>query len=349
MLKGRIMFIWFLLLLVLVWTIFKSGPAPFKTTAGINVIEQVELGGDRQWISIRGSDIHNPVLLFLHGGPGSANLAKLRVQVPELEQHFVVVNWDQRGAGKSGSPGFDLTTLTRQQLVADAHELVDVLKKRFGVEKIYLLGFSWGTVLGLSLVDQYPDDFTAFISVSQVVDYVEGEKLSLNYARQVAKNAGNTQAITELATIEPAYTSPDWYAQLTTERKWLLQFGGVYHTAKSYTHEIWMMLIAPEYSLVEFAFWPASSSNALKQMWPELMKINFFEQVPLVRCPIYFFVGRYDANSPWQLSEAYYQKLNAPAGKHLIWFENSAHDIFFDEPRQLEQQVLKILETQYEP
>jgi pimeloyl-ACP methyl ester carboxylesterase len=226
---------------------------------------------------------------------------------------------------------------------------VGVLKKRFGVEKIYLMGFSWGTVLGLSLVDQYPDDFTAFISVSQVVDYVEGEKLSLEYARQAAKSAGNTQAIEELATVEPAYTSPNWYAQLTTERKWLLQFGGVYHTANSYTHEIWMMLKAPEYSLAEFAFWPASSSNALKQMWPELMKINFFEQVPLVRCPIYFFIGKYDANSPWQLSEAYYQKLNAPAGKHLIWFENSAHDIFFDEPRELEQQMLKIVETQNEP
>jgi pimeloyl-ACP methyl ester carboxylesterase len=92
-----------------------------------------------------------------------------------------------------------------------------------------------------------------------------------------------------------------------------------------------------------------SSSNALKAMWPELMKVNFFETVPVVRCPIYFFVGKHDYNSPWQLTEAYHQSLNAPAGKRLVWFENSAHDIFFDEPRQLEQEVLTILETHGQP
>jgi len=343
------MLIWVLVIAILMVVAFQSGPAPLQAENGVNTLEQVELGGVKQWVSIRGTDFHNPVLLFLHGGPGSANLAKLRVQVPALEQHFVVVNWDQRGAGKSYSPGFDMSTLSRRQLVADAHELVGMLKKRFGVEKIYLMGFSWGTVLGLSLVDQYPDDFAAFISVSQVVDYLAGEKLSAEYARQAAQRAGNAQAVAELSSVEPAYTSPDWYAQLTTERKWLLHFGGVYHTANSYSHEIWMMLRAPEYSLVEFAFWPMSSSNSLKQMWPELMKIDFFEQVSVVRCPVYFFAGRYDTNSPWQLTEAYYQKVEAPAGKHLVWFENSAHDIFFDEPQRLEKEVFAILETQHEP
>jgi len=144
---------------------FWSGPAPLQAEDGINRLEQVELGGVKQWISMRGINRRAPVLLFLHGGPGSANLAKLRLQVPELEKHFVVVNWDQRGAGKSFSPGFDPSALSREQLVSDAHELVLYIKERFGVEKIYLMGFSWGTVLGLSLVDQYPDDFAAFIRV----------------------------------------------------------------------------------------------------------------------------------------------------------------------------------------
>jgi pimeloyl-ACP methyl ester carboxylesterase len=148
-----------------------------------------------------------------------------------LEKCFVVVNWDQRGAGKSYSPGFEASILLRAQLVSDAHELVRLLKERFGVKKIYLLGFSWGTVLGLSRVDQYPDDFEAFISVSQVVDYQTGEKLSLAYAREAAQKAGNVQAVAELASVDPAYTSPDWQNQLATQRKWLLHFGGVYHTS----------------------------------------------------------------------------------------------------------------------
>lgn len=328
---------------------FWSGPATLQADDGINRLEQVELGGVKQWVLMRGINRQAPVLLFLHGGPGSANIAKLRIQVPELEKHFVVVNWDQRGAGKSYSPGFDASALSREQLVSDAHELVVYLKERFGVEKIYLMGFSWGTVLGLSLVDQYPDDFVAFISVSQVVDYQTGEKLSLAYAREAAQKAGNAQAVAELASVDSAYTSPNWQTQLATQRKWLLHFGGVYHTSASYSHEIGMMLAAPEYSFAEVALWPLSSSNALKVMWPELMKINFFAAVPEVRCPVYFFVGRQDYNSPWQLTESYYQAVNAPAGKRLVWFENSAHDLFFDEPQRLEQEVLSILQARSEP
>jgi pimeloyl-ACP methyl ester carboxylesterase len=328
---------------------FWSGPAPLQAGDGINSLEQVALDGVKQWISIRGVDRRAPVLLFLHGGPGSANIAKLRLQVPELERHFVVVNWDQRGAGKSFSPGFDSSTLSRQQLLSDAHELVGLLKDRFGVQKIYLMGFSWGTVLGLSLAEQYPDDFEAFISVSQVVDYQAGEKLSLAYVREAAQKAANAQAVAELASVDPAYKSPDWQAQIAAQRKWLLHFGGVYHTSSSYSHEIGMMLTAPEYSFVEVALWPMSSSNALKAMWPALMNLSLAESVPVVRCPVYFFVERHDYNSPWQLTEAYYQALNAPAGKRLIWFENSAHDLFFDEPRRLEQAVLAILETHGQP
>jgi len=286
------------------------------------------------------------VLLFLHGGPGSANLAKLRLQVPELEQHFVVVNWDQPGAGKSGSPGFDYKRLSIEQMVSNAHELVIYLKARFGVEKIYLMGFSWGTVIGLSLAERYPGDFLAYIAVSQIVEPTEGERISLEYTRQAAQSAGNQRAMAELSSINPAYTSSDWYSQLMDERKWLLQFGGVYHNTNSYSHEIGMMLKAHEYSLAEVSLWPGRSSASLKQLWPEVIQVNFFETAPAIGCPIYFFVGRFDYNTPAQLSVAYYEKLDAPAGKQLVWFENSAHDIFYDEPQRLEQEVLAILDSQ---
>lgn len=339
------MFIWVIVLVVIIGYVFHSGSAPLQAEDGINSLEQVKLGGVKQWISIRGTNAHNPVLLFLHGGPGSANIAKLRIQVPELEKHFVVVNWDQRGAGKSFSLGTDPAVLSREQLVSDAHELVGILKQRFNVDKIYLMGFSWGTVLGLSLASRYPDDYAAFISISQEVDFSEGEVLSLKYVRDNAQKTGNTEAVAELASVNPSYTSPDWQTQLSIQRKWLLYFGGVYRTTNSFSHELWMLLKAPEYSVAEAALWPLGSSRSLKQMWQELMKINFFDEAPIIRCPVYFFVGRYDYNSPWELTESYYQKVNAPAGKRLIWFENSAHDIMFDEPEQLTQEVLKVLEV----
>ena len=129
-----------------------------------------------------------------------------------------------------------------------------------------------------------------------------------------------------------------------TERKWLLRSGGVYHTANSYSHEIGMLLKAHEYSLAEVAVWPGRSSASLKSLWPEAIKVDFFETVPAVGYPVYFFAGRYDYNIPSQLAAAYYEQLDAPAGKHLVWFENSSHDLFFDEQGKLVQETLAVLQ-----
>jgi pimeloyl-ACP methyl ester carboxylesterase len=306
------------------------------------VLEQVELGGLKQWISIRGTDVGNPVLLFLHGGPGSANLAKLRVQCPALEEHFVVVNWDQRGAGKTYTLQTDDSALTLEQLRIDTHQLVSYLRNRFGGKKVYLMGFSWGTALGLWAVQEHPEDFQAFVSVGQEVSFAEAEKLSLAHVRQAARDAGNEQALRELADIDPAYDTPDWYDQLMRERKWLLFFGGVYHTTKDQNHEIAMLLRAPEYSLLDCAFWPFGSSSSLQTLWPELMRVDMRQSVPRVEVPVWFLVGRYDFNAPSELTRAYYEGLETPKGKHIVWFEGAAHDVFFDEPDALVNALLRV-------
>lgn len=340
--KEKRMFIWTLVITVLALAFFWSGPAPLGAPGAINRLEPVELGGVKQWISIRATNARAPVLLFLHGGPGSANLAKLRQQVPELEQHFVVVQWDQRGAGRSSWPGFDYNSLSIPQMVADAHELVLYLKAQFGVEKITLLGFSWGTAIGLELAGRYPQDIAAYIGVSQMVYPIEAERLSLEYVRRVARETNNAQASAELDKIDPAYQGEGWYSQLNTQRKWLLNFGGVYHTTSNYNHEIWMMLRAPEYSLYQFAWWPMASSRSLETLWPAVMTLNFFERTPRLPVPVYFFAGRHDYNTPTSLIERYYQQLDAPSGKALVWFENSAHDLFYDEPDKVLAEILKV-------
>ncbi len=339
---------WIVILIIVLLVLLTSwyGPARPPVPGGISRLEQVELGGVRQWISIRGADPHAPVLLFLHGGPGSANIAKLRLQVPELEQHFVVVNWDQPGAGKSTALNFDYGRLSIERMVSDAHELVMLLKSRFGVEKIYLMGFSAGTIIGLELASRYPQDFHAYIAVSQIVSPVEGERLSLEFVREAARRAGNAKASAELAAIDPAYTSEDWYHQVSIERSWLLHFGGVYHRSDSYSHEIRMLLQAQEYSFFDFCLWSSAMSRSLKQMWSEVMKVDFFTTVPELHVPVYFFAGRHDYNTPTELVERYSRQLVDPAGKHLVWFDNSAHDLFFDEPDRLVTETLAVLEAQ---
>jgi pimeloyl-ACP methyl ester carboxylesterase len=266
--------------------------------------------------------------------------------MPELERHFVVVNWDQRGAGKTFRITDDTEVLTMAQLIDDAHELIVYLKQRLGVDKIYLLGFSAGTILGLSIADQYPDDLYAYIGVSQLVQGAEGERLGLEYVRRVAQETQNQEASRELASIDPAYRVGDWYGQLKTQRKWLTKFGGVYHTADSDSREIGLLLKAAEYSLVEKVLWPLGSDRSLKKLWPEVMQVDFTKTVQHINVPAYFFVGRYDYNTPYALTEAYFNELKAPHGKELIWFEDSAHHLFLDQPAQLTREIIRVKNEQ---
>jgi pimeloyl-ACP methyl ester carboxylesterase len=326
---------------------FRFGPAPLDTRGrGINVLERIDLGGIKQWISIQGTDAANPVLLFLHGGPGSAKLSKLRIQCPALLEHFVVVNWDQRGAGKTGGPLTAPDASGVDMLRRDAHELVLHLRQRFAGKKIYLLGFSWGTVLGLWTARDYPEGLAAFISVGQVVSPREGEKLSLEFTQRTARESGNEKAARELADIDPAYSTGDWFGQLMRQRKWLLAFGGVYRSARSYAHEASMLLKAPEYSFVDFALWPLRCAASLKTTWPELMSVDFFQSARGLDVPAYFLIGRHDFNTPSTLVERFYQGISAPRGKRLIWFEEAAHDVFFDQPDALVKELIKITTEQ---
>lgn len=332
---------WVVILTALILSafLFYYRKADLKSSNGINTLEIVDLGGDKQWVSIRGNDPAKPVLLFLHGGPGSANLAKLRLQVPGLEDHFVVVNWDQRGAGKSYHPWIDSRTLTLERFINDGHLLTGVLKERFHVDKIYLMGFSWGTIPGLSLAARYPEDYNGYIGVGQIVDLSRGEERSLDWVMRAAEEDGNEIALSELTSIDPAYSGVNWQDQLARERKWLLHYGGVYHTARSYDHEVKMIFSASEYSWINRALWPLGSAQSLKHIWPQILSFRFQGTVDQVEIPVMFISGRYDWNAPAELVEEYFQQLDAPAGKTFIWGEQAAHDVFYDEPDCLVQAV----------
>lgn len=336
---------WVLAVLVILgFLVLWSGRALFRgrTPQGINCLERVTINGVKQWVSIRGSNRSNPVLLFLHGGPGSANIALLRQQAPALEQHFVVVNWDQRGAGKSFNP-LASEPLTLQTMQADLHALVEQLKTRFGVDQVMLVGFSWGTVLGLGYTAEHPENVSMYIAISQLVNGLEGEQLSLEYTRSQAQVRADAKGMAALETIDPAvYSSAEWLQAIQTQRKWLLRYGGVYHTRASYAHEVWSIICAPEYSLLEFALWPLGSSRSLKQLYPEVLQVNFFENVQTVQAPVYFLAGRHDFNTPTELVVQYYKVLDAPAGKELVWFEASAHGIPWDEPHKLQQTIIDL-------
>ena len=144
-----------------------AGTPEIDMPNSVSELTALEIGGLEQWILVRGEDQSNPVLLWLHGGPGSAQMPVHRAFNRELEKEYVVVHWDQRGAGKSNHSGFREETMTLDRFIEDAHELTKYLKDRFDQEKIYLLGHSWGTQMGILTVQRYPDNYHAFISVGQ--------------------------------------------------------------------------------------------------------------------------------------------------------------------------------------
>jgi pimeloyl-ACP methyl ester carboxylesterase len=140
------------------------------TPRSIAALERVRLGGVVQWLTLRGHDVANPILLYVHGGPGGPDLGAMRHFVPELEEHFVVAHWSQRGAGKSYARELSDDRMTMAQFVADLEELSLHLLQRFGQRKLFLVGQSWGTVLGMRLAARRPDLVAAYVGVNQVVD-----------------------------------------------------------------------------------------------------------------------------------------------------------------------------------
>ena len=169
--------------------------------ASIALLEAVELGGVKQWLLIRGKDVGNPILLWLHGGPGAAQMAVARHFNRELEEHFVVVHWDQRGAGKSNPRGFDESTMSFERFIADVHELTGHLKARCGQERIYLLGHSWGTQLGLRVVQARPEDYHAYIGVSQVTSVGASHEIAHRWLRGRLEEQGRRKDLERLAAL----------------------------------------------------------------------------------------------------------------------------------------------------
>ena len=170
--------------------------------SSIAVLETVNLNGSEQWISIRGKDAHNPVVLFLAGGPGGSQLVTERRALARLEDHFVVVNWEQPGAGKSFD-AVDRSKLTPDRYVTDAHELVLTLRQRFGKDKVYVLGESWGSALGIMVVQRYPELFHAFIGTGQMVAFLENDLICYNFALRLAAERGDIQKVERLKKTRP--------------------------------------------------------------------------------------------------------------------------------------------------
>lgn len=296
--------------------------APLEGPDSIAVLERIELGGVEQTVLIRGVDRRKPVLLYIHGGPGFGMLPMARFSSEELEKHFVVVFWDQRGAGASCSPEIPVTSLTLEQIVEDTLELASILGKRFGPgEKIYLLGHSWGSVVGTLAAQRRPEAFHAYIGVGQAVHGARNEELSYQFVLEEARRRGDAVALAELEAVYPPYGRPEDFA---TQRSWLVRFGGTIYDLDAAGAALWPALFGREYTLSQRLGYFPCMQRSIDAMWHEFLAIDFFEQVPRLEVPVYLLVGRHDYNTPFELAVAWGDQLVAPKIE-VIWLEGVAH------------------------
>ena len=346
MFKGRIAKMGILLVAILAMSLLAllSFRTFLSSPNGIESLELIELGGVQQWILINGEDRTKPVLLWLHGGPGSPLMPTAYHYDTELIKHFVVVHWDQRGAGKSYDPALTPEMLTTEQYIADTYDLAQYLRQRFGAPKIYLIGHSWGSTLGALTVARYPDLFYAYVGVSQPVSIPESYRVVYPRLLDQARATGNQEALHELEALGP----PPWSSteSLTVFSKWNGIFGGSLRNITPEEIDA-VTMQSPVYTSEDFEKAGQGIAFSTEAMFNQLLQINLFEQAPRLDVPVYFFMGRHDGQAPDELTERYYNALEAPAGKRLVWFEESAHAPMYEEPAKFNQEMLHVLEETY--
>jgi pimeloyl-ACP methyl ester carboxylesterase len=278
--------------------------------------EAIEIGGIKQWITIEGTNTSDPVLLFLHGGPGNSAMSYAAKFTGELQKHFIVVHWDQRESGKTAELNASDKPLSVALAENDAIEVINYLRKLFSREKIYVMGHSWGGFLALKIAADHPEVLKACLAISPMIDQLESERLSLKWMLDKAKKDNNAEALKELQSIRIPFASGE---QLYFHRSWLLKMAGRKSPSKSFV-ETW--------------------ATKWLDVFNEGSAINFFTIAPRLECPVYFFVGRIDYQTHFKLTEDYYNFLKAPA-KNLYWFENTGHNLTTAEPARLQEIIIK--------
>ncbi|MCF2444019.1 alpha/beta hydrolase [Dyadobacter sp. CY345] len=288
----------------------------------IDTLLTPEIGGIKQVIEIKTDDDKRPVLLILAGGPGSSMMNNAESYSNILKNKFTIVQWDQRDAGKTLKLNPSPTKPSVEQMEKDTYEVIRFVTNELNQKKIYLLGSSWGNVLGFYIVEKHPEILHSYFAVNPVVSQLESEKELLKYLKVHFKE--NAIASNELASVNIPFKADE---DLFFLRKWLF-----YKEGKEY--------VTSDDFKTGFLQW----SKTWSPVWNEVMNVDLPKTLKKVKCPIYFFVGQNDIQTSTKITEDYFENLTAPK-KDLFLFEKSGHQIHKDEPEKFQTSIIKTLES----
>ncbi|HKT49416.1 MAG TPA: alpha/beta hydrolase [Candidatus Angelobacter sp.] len=317
-----------------------------RSSHGIDEASFVSIGGIEQWITIHGQDRANPVLLFLHGGPGDVTSCWALTLFAPWEEHFTVVQWDERGAGrtlKKSGPGI-ASTLTVDRMAQDGIELAEYLRKHLGKQKIVLVAHSFGSIIGLKMVQTRPDLFYAYAGTGQVADETKNYAAAYDALLNKARVLGNERAIEELSKVgPPPYSSGEGFR---VQRKWANAFEGADRFLSS---TLGLTLVAPGCSVEDINDSAAGQVFSAERLVPQTKSSGPKELGLKFSIPMFFFQGAEDFTTPTALARDYLKAIQAPQ-KAFVLIHGAGHFAVFMHPDQfLDELVSRVRPLAIEP
>ena len=309
-----------------------------KTANGIDESSYVTIGGIEQWVTIRGEDRANPVLLFLHGGPGDVTSPwSYGIFRPWLK-YFTLVQWDERGAGRTlakNGPSIG-PTITLDRMTQDGVELTEYLRKHLAKEKIFIVGHSFGTILGTRIVRAKPDLFYAYVGTGQAGDSSRNYFVAYDALVKHAEAVGNQDALEELR-----HAGPPPYADGTGYRvqwKWANRF----ERADEWLNgTIGLLLVSPGYSVEDFSNTEAGESLSAEQLVPQTSSLKPKDIGLEFALPVFVIQGNADFTTPTSLAQEYVATLKAPR-KEFVTIDGGHFSVFMNSDQFLKELVARV-------
>src|SRR5580704_7163438 len=294
---------------------------------GIDEASYVSIGSIEQWVTIRGQDRRNPVLLFLHGGPGDVTNPWSFAMFAPWEANFTVVQWDQRGAGRtlSKSGASVAPTMTLDRMTQDGIELTEYLCKHLGKRKIILVAHSFGTILGLRMIRERPELFIAYVGTGQVADEMQNYTVAYEALLKEARARGDQQALDDLKNIGAPPYANGWGYQV--QRKWSNRFEGA---DRFLAGTLGLALVAPGNSVRDLNDSIDGQILSGERLVPQTQAETMKELGLKFAIPIFFFEGTEDFTTPTEVARTYFEAIQSPRkefvpipGGHFAMFMNS--------------------------
>lgn len=300
----------------------------------VEVSEAVELGGLKQWITIRGANRANPVLIYVHGGPGAAEMGRSWPYQRGWEDFFTVVQWDQRGTGKTlrhGGEAANKAELTRERMARDLLELMAHLRQRLKVQRVVLLGHSWGNVIAMDAAMARPEWVSAYVGVGPLMALKTNERAQYEGLLAEARKRGDTKALAELEAIAPYPGDGEIpFAKVNVARKWVQAWGGLAAYRDNANFYFRAARLSPYYEFEDRVAIDQGGQISVPALLPDMRRVDH-TRIRETRFPVFMFLGRHDLTTPSSVIEPWLAQLKAPA-KKLVWFEHSAHLAPHEEP-----------------